>query len=251
MLKIEGLSATKEELKILNDFDLSVENGQIHAIMGPNGAGKSTLSRVLAGDPSFDEISGKVSFFGKDLFSMEPEERVFDGLFVSFQYPVEIPGLSNAEFLYSMHQSLAEARKEKRLEKAEFQDFLEEKMNSLGISYEFLSRDLNHGFSGGEKKRNEILQMAVANPCLAILDETDSGLDVDALRMVAQGVNDWMSQEKAVVLITHYQRLLDYIQPDFVHIMQEGKIVASGDASLAKEIEKGGYQVLNNVTDKA
>lgn len=249
MLKINKLSAEKEGLKIINQLDFSVEKGQIHAIMGPNGAGKSTFARVLAGDPSYEVVQGDVSFLGKNLLDMDPEERVSDGLFVGFQYPVEIPGLSNLEFLYSMHRSLAESRKEAVLEKSDFEDFIYTKMQALGIAHEFLRRDLNHGFSGGEKKRNEILQMAVADPFFAVLDETDSGLDVDALRMVAKGVNDWMRKDKAVVLITHYQRLLDYIQPDFVHIMQGGKIVASGDASLAKEIEKSGYLAALQATD--
>lgn len=243
MIEIKNLSCAIEGKAILKGLNLNVKAGEIHAIMGPNGAGKSTLAKVLAGHPSY-EVTGEVLFDGKNILELEPDERAHLGLFMSFQYPIEIPGVSNVEFLKSALNANRKARGEKEFSAEEFDALLKEKMALMDIKPEFTQRNLNEGFSGGEKKRNEILQMAVLNPKLSILDETDSGLDIDAMRIVAKGVNTLMSPEKGLILITHYQRLLNYIQPTFVHVMLDGKIVASGGPELAFELEKRGYDWL-------
>lgn len=241
-LEIRNLHAHVEGTEILKGFELTINKGEIHAIMGPNGAGKSTLGKVLAGHPSYEVTEGSVLFHGKDLLNLDPEERAHLGLFVSFQYPVEIPGVSNRLFLRTAYNTLRKHRNEKELSEADFDTLLDETMQKLKIKPELKSRNINEGFSGGEKKRNEILQMALFNPTLALLDETDSGLDIDALRAVSDGVNHLMHPEMGLLLITHYQRLLNYISPQFVHVMMDGKIVKSGGAELAQELEKKGYE---------
>jgi Fe-S cluster assembly ATP-binding protein len=241
MLEIKNLTVAVDGKTVLKKVNLKIYEGEIHAIMGPNGAGKSTLAKVLAGDGSYEILSGEILFRGENLLEKEPEERVHAGLFMSFQYPLEIAGISNAEFLHAIDTAMRKSRKEEPLSKDAFARRLEEKMTLLEMRSEFKDRHLNEGFSGGEKKRNEILQMAILEPYLAILDETDSGLDIDAMRIVAKGVNLQMSKSRALLLITHYQRLLDYIQPHFVHVMIDGTIVRSGPASLALELEEKGY----------
>ncbi len=241
MLKIKNLNAGIENVKILNGIDLEVNAGEIHAIMGPNGSGKSTLSSVIAGKEDYEVIDGSVQFKGVDLLEMAPEERAHKGVFLSFQYPVEIPGISVSNFIKT---SINEKRKALDLDPIPTKDLLKmmrEKMDLLGIKKGYLSRNMNEGFSGGEKKRNEIFQMAMLEPELAILDETDSGLDIDALRIVANGVNKLRNSENATIIITHYQRLLDYVVPDFVHVLYEGKIIKSGGKELALELEEKGY----------
>ena len=241
MLKIENLHAEIDGKEILRGLDLEVKPGEIHAIMGPNGAGKSTLAKVLAGDPAYKVTEGSVVYDGLDFLDLEPEERAHKGLFVSFQYPLEIPGISNFQFLKSAICALQKARGIKEVAEEVFRETVEEIAESLQIKKEFLDRDLNSGFSGGEKKRNEILQLLLFNPQFAVLDETDSGLDIDALRVVGEGIKRFASEKKGLILITHYQRLLDTIKPDFVHVMSEGKIIETGDASLALELEEKGY----------
>ena len=241
LLKINNLQARVEEKDILKGFNLEVKPGEVHAIMGPNGSGKSTLASVLAGNESYEVTGGEVDFDGKDLLDMEPEERAREGLFLAFQYPVEIPGVSNVNF---MKTALAEVRKHRGLEPMAAKDFLKymkEKQALVELSGNLAGRSVNEGFSGGEKKRNEIFQMAMLEPKLAILDETDSGLDIDALRIVANGVNKLKSKDNGFVVITHYQRLLDYIVPDFVHVLYDGRIVRSGTKELALELEEKGY----------
>lgn len=245
MFEIKELYADIEGKPILKGFNLKVKPGEIHAIMGPNGAGKSTLAKVLAGHPSYTVTGGEVLFKGQNLLEMEPEERAHAGLFMSFQYPVEIPGVSNIQFLRTAYNSNRKARGQTELSLQDFEKLLLEKMALMDIKPEFKERSINEGFSGGEKKRNEILQMAVLNPTLAILDETDSGLDIDAMRVVAAGVNQLMNPEMGLILITHYQRLLDYIIPNYVHVMLDGKIVQSGGPELAHELEEKGYDWLN------
>jgi len=241
MLKIEQLNAQTDQNQILKGLNLEVKPGEIHALMGPNGAGKSTLAKVLAGHPAYEVTGGHVWFKGQDLLDMEPEERAHAGLFMSFQYPVEIPGVSNFQFLHTAYNFQQKAEGKEEVSEETFSDMLHEKMQMMDIHPSFHSRNVNEGFSGGEKKRNEILQMAILKPSLAILDETDSGLDIDALRVVANGVKKIMNQEMGLILITHYQRLLDYIEPDFVHVMVNGEIVQSGGPELAKELESKGY----------
>lgn len=244
MIDIRNLCASTEGKPILKGVNLKVNAGEIHAIMGPNGAGKSTLAKVLAGHPAYDVTSGEVWFKGQNLLEMEPAERAHAGLFMSFQYPVEIAGVSNVQFLRSALNSNRKARGEPEIAQGDFDKLLETKMALMEIRPEFKERNLNEGFSGGEKKRNEILQMAVLEPELAILDETDSGLDIDAMRIVAKGVNQLMNERMGLLLITHYQRLLDYIKPHFVHVMLDGRIVQSGGPELALTLEEKGYDWL-------
>ncbi|PJD93780.1 MAG: Fe-S cluster assembly ATPase SufC [Parachlamydia sp.] len=244
MIKIINLHASIEGKPILKGLTLTVNPGEIHAIMGPNGAGKSTLAKVLAGHPAYEVTQGQVLFNGQDILELDPEERAHLGLFMSFQYPVEIAGVSNVQFLHTALNANRKARNEAPLSLEEFDILLAEKMKLMEIKPEFKERNLNEGFSGGEKKRNEILQMAVLAPKFAILDETDSGLDIDAMRIVANGVNQLMTPETEIILITHYQRLLDYIKPNFVHVMMDGKIVQSGGPELALELESKGYDWL-------
>ena len=241
MLSIKNLHAKVGDKQILKGVNLEVKAGEVHAIMGPNGSGKSTLAKVLAGEPHMEVTEGEVIFMGKNLLTMEPEERALAGVFMGFQYPVEIPGVNNASFLRMAFNAKQKFLGKEEKDPLEFDEYLQDKMKIVEIAPAFLDRSVNQGFSGGEKKRNEILQMAVLDPTLAILDETDSGLDVDALRIVAQGVNHLRKPENAVVLVTHYQRLLNYIQPDYVHILLDGKIMRTGDKSLALEVEKHGY----------
>ena len=241
MLKIENLQASVEEKEILKGLNLEVKPGEVHAIMGPNGSGKSTLAYMLAGRDGYDVTGGSVTYEGEDLLEMEPEERAAAGVFLAFQYPIEIPGVANMYFLRTALNSIRRAREEEEIDAASFLKLVREKAKVVGVKPELLKRAVNFGFSGGEKKRNEILQMAVLEPKLAVLDETDSGLDIDALRTVADGVNQLRSPERAMVVITHYQRLLDYITPDVVHVMLDGRIVRSGGKELALELEKSGY----------
>ena len=241
MLKINNLRAEIDEKLILKGLDLEVNAGEVHAIMGPNGAGKSTLANIVAGKEDYEVIEGSIELEGEDISDLSPDERAHNGVFLSFQYPVEIPGVSVTNFIKT---AINETRKAKGLDDMLAKDMLKmirEKSSMLEIDRKFLSRSLNEGFSGGEKKRNEIFQMAMLEPKLAILDETDSGLDIDALRVVANGVNKLKSKNNAFIIITHYQRLLDYIVPDYVHVLHDGKIVKTGDASLAKELEAKGY----------
>ena len=245
MLKIENLSVSSNEgAQILKNLSLSVEPGEIHVIMGPNGAGKSTFAKALGGHPAYQVSSGKVEFQGEDLLELEPNERVHKGFFMSFQYPLEISGVSNFQLLHSAYNSLLKSKDLSTLSESEFEELLDEKMKSVQMKTEFKHRNVNEGFSGGEKKKNEILQMAILNPSFAVLDETDSGLDIDALRVVADGVNQHMTKEKSLLLITHYQRLLNYIKPDRVHVLLEGRIVKSGGPELALELEEKGYDWL-------
>lgn len=244
MLTIKQLNVAINAQPILKGINLDVKAGEVHAIMGPNGSGKSTLSKVLAGHPAYQVTSGEVHYLGNDLLPLAPEERAQAGIFMSFQYPVEIPGVTNINFLKASVNAVRKGQGRTTLDAIEFLSFIREKCQLLNMDESFLYRSINEGFSGGEKKRNEILQMAALEPKLAILDETDSGLDIDALRIIAQGVNAMRSPERAIVMVTHYQRLLDYIEPDFVHVLANGRIVKSGDKSLAYEVEKKGYSWL-------
>lgn len=241
MLTIKNLHAQIEDNQILRGINLEVKPGEVHAIMGPNGSGKSTLASVLAGREDYEVTQGEVSFEGQDLLDMAPEERAREGVFLAFQYPVEIPGVSSTNFLKTAVNQIREHKGLDPLDAVSFLKLIKEKMKLVDIDQSLLSRSLNEGFSGGEKKRNEIFQMAVLDPKLAILDETDSGLDIDALRIVANGVNQLKRADNAVIVVTHYQRLLDYIVPDFVHVLYQGRIVKSGDKSLALELEEKGY----------
>jgi Fe-S cluster assembly ATP-binding protein len=241
ILEVRNLCASVEGTPILKNMNFTVNSGEIHAIMGLNGSGKSTFSKVLAGHPDYEITSGTVLFEGKNLLEMEPEERARVGLFLAFQYPIEIPGVGNSQFLRLMYNTVQSHRGKEELDPLEFDDYVREKMKLLEMREDFLDRSVNAGFSGGEKKRNEILQMAMLEPSLAILDETDSGLDIDALRIVAQGVNQLANKDNAIIMVTHYQRLLNYIVPDFVHVMVDGRIMKSGGKELALELETRGY----------
>ena len=241
LLEVRGLCATVAGVPILKGINLTVREGEVHAIMGPNGSGKSTFSKVLAGHPAYEVTAGEVRFQGTDLLAMNPEDRARAGVFLGFQYPVEIPGVTNGSFLRLIYNTVQGGRGKDELDPLEFDDFVRERMKLLQMDPAFLDRSVNAGFSGGEKKRNEILQMALLDPRLAILDEADSGLDIDALRVVAHGVNTLQRADNAVVLVTHYQRLLDLIQPDYVHVMEGGKLIKTGDKELARELEIRGY----------
>ena len=241
MLQVKDLQVKAEGKEILRGIDLTVNAGEVHAIMGPNGSGKSTLAHVLAGKGGYEVTGGSVDFDGKDLLDLDPEERAREGVFLAFQYPVEIPGVSNSYFLKAALNAVRKHRGESDVDAIEFMKLIKSKMEVVGVPKEFMTRSVNQGFSGGEKKRNEIFQMAVLEPRLALLDETDSGLDIDALKIVAEGVNALRSPERSTVLVTHYQRLLNYIIPDFVHVLSDGKIVRSGGKELAHELEAKGY----------
>ena len=251
MLEIRNLHATAGDKEILRGIDLTVNTGEVHAVMGPNGSGKSTLAQVLAGHPAYVVTEGSVFYEGQDLLDLEPEERAQEGLFLAFQYPVEIPGVSNAYFLRAAYNEIRKARGLEEVDSMDFLDLLEEKLKVVEWGPEIMSRAVNSGFSGGEKKRNEILQMAVLQPRLAILDETDSGLDIDALRIVAAGVNTLRRPDNATIVVTHYQRLLNYIVPDYVHVLSAGRIVRSGGKELALELEARGYEWLEEGVEAA
>lgn len=251
MLKINNLQASIEGKQILKGINLEVKAGEVHAIMGPNGSGKSTLASVLAGREEYEITGGSVEFDGKDLLELAPEERAREGIFLAFQYPVEIPGVSTTNFLKTAVNQVREARGLKPLDAVSFLKEMKEKMKLVEIDQALLSRSLNEGFSGGEKKRNEIFQMAMLEPKLSILDETDSGLDIDALRIVSEGVNKLKNENTATIVVTHYQRLLDYIVPDYVHVLYKGRIVKSGDKSLALELEEKGYDWIKEELETA
>ena len=250
MLKIVNLQARIEEKEILKGINLEIKPGEVHAIMGPNGSGKSTLASVLAGREDYEVTGGSVNFLGKDLLELSPEDRAKEGLFLAFQYPVEIPGVSTTNFIKTAVNEKRKYQGLEPLDAAQFLKIMKEKMKLVEIDQSLLSRSLNEGFSGGEKKRNEIFQMAMLEPKLAILDETDSGLDIDALRIVANGVNQLRSTDKAFLVVTHYQRLLDYIVPDFVHVLYNGRIVRSGTKELALELEEKGYDFIKAEVEK-
>jgi len=241
ILEVSGLRAAGDGVEILKGVDLIVKSGEVHAIMGTNGSGKSTFAKVLAGHSAYQVTGGSVLFEGRNLFDLEPEERARAGVFLAFQYPTEIPGVSNSHFLRLAYNTLQSQRGKDELDPLEFEDFVREKMKLLEMNPNFLDRGVNEGFSGGEKKRNEILQMALLEPRLAILDETDSGLDIDALRIVTNGVNKLANKDNAIILVTHYQRMLNYIEPDYVHVMRGGRIVKTGGKELALDLETRGY----------
>ena len=242
LLEVHGLCASVNGVEILKDLDFTVRSGEVHAIMGQNGSGKSTFAKVLAGHPAYEVTSGSVLFEGQNLLALKPEERARAGFFLAFQYPIEVPGVGNSQFLRLTYNTLQKQRGKEELDPLEFDDFVREKMKLLEMNPDFLDRSVNEGFSGGEKKRNEILQMALLEPRLAILDETDSGLDIDALRIVTHGVNQLTTEDTAVVMVTHYQRLLNYIVPDYVHVMEAGRIIKTGGKALALELEARGYE---------
>jgi len=244
ILEIKNLKASINNIEILKGLNLTVNEGEIHAIMGPNGSGKSTFSKVIAGHPAYQVLSGDIFFKGQSIVSLEPDERSHLGIFLAFQYPIEIPGVSNEDFLRLAYNSKLKSNNQIEIDPIEFLSLISEKLKIIDMASTFLSRNVNEGFSGGEKKRNEILQMSLLNPELAILDETDSGLDIDALKIISKGINTYMNQNKAIILITHYQRLLDYVKPDYIHVMQDGKIIKTGNAQLAEELEKKGYEWL-------
>jgi len=251
MLSIKNLQASVEGKPILKGIDLEVKAGEVHAIMGPNGSGKSTLANVLAGRPNYEITGGSVTYMGKDLGALAPEERAREGIFLAFQYPVEIPGVSNIYLLKAALNAVRKHQGQSELDAMDFLTLIKERLKVVEMREEFLYRAVNEGFSGGEKKRNEILQMAVLEPRLAILDETDSGLDIDALKVVAKGVNALRSPDRAMIVVTHYQRLLDYIVPDYVHVLAHGNIVKSGDKSLALELEQKGYGWIESAAARA
>ena len=251
LLEVRNLRATVNGIEILKGIDLTVRLGEVHAIMGPNGSGKSTFAKVLAGHPAYEVTAGQVLYEGSNLLDLKPEERARSGVFLAFQYPVEIPGVANSQFLRLAYNSLQAQRGKDELDPLEFDDFVRDKMKLLQMNPEFLDRSVNEGFSGGEKKRNEVLQMALLEPKLAILDETDSGLDIDALRVVAEGVNHLSSADNAMLLVTHYQRLLNYIVPDYVHVMDGGRIAKTGGKDLALILETRGYDWIGEETRAA
>jgi len=244
ILEIKNLQACINENKILKSLNLTINKGEIHAIMGPNGSGKSTFSKVLAGHPAYDVLDGEILFKGKSIIDLEPEERSHLGLFLAFQYQIEIPGVSNEDFLRLAYNAKQTFLQKPEVDPIEFFSIITQKLELVDMSPTFLSRNVNEGFSGGEKKRNEILQMILLDSDVSILDETDSGLDIDALKIISKGINTFMNEDKAIILITHYQRLLDYVQPHYVHVMQNGKIIKTGTADLAKELEAKGYEWL-------
>lgn len=244
LLEVKGLEVSINENEILKGLDLTIRKGEIHAIMGPNGSGKSTFSKVLAGHPAYEVLAGEILFKGSSILELEPEDRSHLGIFLAFQYPIEIPGVSNEDFLRLAYNSKQQFYNKPEVDPIEFFTIINEKLKLVNMSPSFLSRNLNEGFSGGEKKRNEILQMILLDSELSILDETDSGLDIDALRIISNGINNFMNPDKSIILITHYQRLLDYINPTYVHVMQNGKIIKTGSADLAKELETKGYEWL-------
>lgn len=248
MLEIKNLHAIVEgeEIEILKGVDLKVNKGEIHAIMGPNGSGKSTLSKVVAGHPGYEVTEGDILYDGESILEMDPDERAHAGIFLAFQYPVEVPGVTNMTLLRESYNTIAASRGREEMDPLEFEDYLRTKLDLVEMNPDFLNRSVNTGFSGGEKKRNEIFQMAVLEPRLSFLDETDSGLDIDALRIVSDGINKIHGKEDAIILVTHYQRLLDYIKPDVVHVMRGGKIVLTGDKDLALKLEEQGYDWLND-----
>jgi len=244
LLEIKDLQVSINENEILKNLNLTINKGEIHAIMGPNGSGKSTFSKVLAGHPAYSVLDGEIRFKGLNILDIEPEERSHLGIFLAFQYPIEIPGVSNEDFLRLAYNSKQKFYNKPEVDPLEFLGIINEKLQLVNMSPLFLSRNVNEGFSGGEKKRNEILQMILLDSELSILDETDSGLDIDALRIISDGINKFMDEDKSIILITHYQRLLDYITPTYVHVMQNGKIIKTGTAELAKELESKGYEWL-------
>ena len=244
ILEIKDLQVSIGNSVILNNFNLKVFRGEIHAIMGPNGSGKSTFSKVLAGHPTYEVINGEILFKGINILELEVEERSHLGVFLAFQYPIEIPGVSNEDFLRLAYNAKRKVNNQPEINPLEFLTFIQEKLKMVNMSTTFLNRNVNEGFSGGEKKRNEILQMILLDSELSILDETDSGLDIDALKDISKSINTFMKNDKAIILITHYQRLLDYIKPDFVHVMQNGKIIKTGSANLARQLEEKGYEWL-------
>jgi|TARA_B110000208_G_C11776652_1_gene432264 Fe-S cluster assembly ATP-binding protein len=244
ILEIKNIDASINDVKILNNLNLKINKGEIHAIMGRNGSGKSTFSKIVAGHPSYEILNGDILFNGESILSLEPDERSHMGIFLAFQYPIEIPGVSNEDFLRLAYNSKMKSQNKEELDPIQFFSHITEKLKIVDMDPTFLARNVNEGFSGGEKKRNEILQMALLDSSLSILDETDSGLDIDALKIISNGINKIMNKDKAIVLITHYQRLLDYIKPDYIHVMQNGKIIKTGNFELAKELEIKGYDWL-------
>lgn len=251
MLTIKNLHARIDDKEILKGINLSIKAGEVHAIMGPNGSGKSTLANVLVGRDGYEVTKGSVEYEGKDLLELAPEERAWAGIFLAFQYPVEIPGVNNVYLLKAAVNAIRKNRGEQELDAVEFLALIKEKMKLVKMNEDLLSRSVNEGFSGGEKKRNEIFQMAVLEPKLAILDETDSGLDIDALKIVSEGVNSLRNEERSIILVTHYQRILDYIKPDYVHVLSDGKIIKSGGPELALELEEKGYDCVKNESQAA
>ena len=245
MLEVKDLEVSINNNQILRDLNLTIKRGEIHAIMGPNGSGKSTFSKVLAGHPAYQVINGNILFKGSSILNLEPDQRSHLGIFLAFQYPIEIPGVSNADFLRLAYNSKQKFYNKLEVDPIEFLAIVNTKTQLVQMSSTFLSRNVNEGFSGGEKKRNEILQMILLDSELSILDETDSGLDIDALKIISQGINNFMNSNKSILLITHYQRLLDYVKPDYVHVMQGGKIIKTGSLELARELEQKGYEWLN------
>jgi len=246
ILEVKNLNASINNNKILRNLNLTINKGEIHAIMGPNGSGKSSFSKIIAGHPAYKVLNGDIYFHGNTILTLEPEERAHLGIFLAFQYPIEIPGVTNEDFLWLAYNSKLKENNKEEIDLLTFLSVIKEKLDIINMSPTFLSRNLNEGFSGGEKKCNEILQMLLLEPELSILDETDSGLDIDALKRISNGINNFMTEDKAIILITHYQRLLDYIKPTYVHVMKEGKIIKTGDFNLVKQLELKGYDWLES-----